>query len=620
MGAMIAEFWAVLDRSQRLRLGGLFAVFVVNALFEFLSLGVVFALAVAVMAPPSTFGPQRWLGFLSKTDLLSSQQGKIWLAVAVVVAFLLKSLAGIVTTWLRTRIIHQQNTIFAERLLRNYLAKDWHFFLRNNPAVLTAQITGTCNEFTSKFINGGAVFLTEACVCLALLAGLACISPVAMLVLGSAMVALIAALHRGLRKWMYFFGDRAWAARMGAARIVEAALQGAKEVKLYRRSDAFCAELSRELEREGRAGALAQTLNESPRQIIEFSALAGFIGFLALEAAAGYSLASIGVLASVFATAGFRLLPAAGRLASAAAGVSNMQPYFDRLRSDLVIPPAAAPADHAEGPLRLTDGVELRSLFYRYPDAPADALAGISVRIPKGSSLGIVGRSGSGKTTLMELLLGVLLPTAGDILIDGRPLDPASCAAWQSQIGYVPQHIFLTDDTVARNIAFGIPAGEIDIDRVREAARLAGIAEFIEEQMPAAYQTEIGTAGMTLSGGQRQRVVIARALYRRPQVLIFDEATSALDQVTENIVNEAIARLQGERTIIIVAHRLSSVRHCEEILVLDRGRLVQSGRFEDLSQRPGTFQMLVHAQAQHVAEPAASAQVFTGQAADMSPS
>jgi ATP-binding cassette, subfamily B, bacterial PglK len=242
--------------------------------------------------------------------------------------------------------------------------------------------------------------------------------------------------------------------------------------------------------------------------------------------------------------------------------------------------------------MEFTQTIELKAVRYRYPQASANALEAISFRIPKGRSVGIVGRSGAGKTTLMELLLGVLAPSEGEILIDDRPLDAATRIAWQSGIGYVPQLIFLSDDTLARNIAFGIPASEIDLDRVREAARLANIAQFIEEETSDGYQTRVGEGGIKLSGGQRQRVVIARALYRRPRVLVFDEATSALDSVTESAVNDAIACLQGKQTILIIAHRLSSVRHCSDILVLDHGRLVQRGSFDALTENAGVFRTM----------------------------
>jgi len=607
---MMAEFWAVLNSRQRYQLGLLLAVFIVNALFEFLSLGVVFALAISVIAPADSFGAQKSIVRLLGPGFMASTQAKAALAGAVVVAFLLKSIAGVLTTWLRARIIHEQNTVFAERLLRSYLAKGWPFFLRNNTAMLTAQITNTCNEFTNRFINGGAVFMTELCVCLALFAGLAFISPMAMLILGAAMVVLIAGLHRSLRRWMYRFGDQDWAARMNAARTVETALHGAKEVILYHRAEAFCDELHEDLEIESRAGAMTLTLNDSPRQVIEFSAVAGFIGFLGVEALVGHSLASVGVLASVFAAAGFRLLPAASRLASAGAAISNMKPYFDQLKADLVLVPRVDKDGAAA--IAFEAAIELKSVRFRYPEAATDALSGLSARIAKGESVGIVGRSGAGKTTLMELLLGVLAPTDGDILIDGRPLGGALLDGWQDLIGYVPQQVYLSDDTIARNIAFGIPKGEIDLERVREAARLAGIADFIETETPDGYQTEVGDEGMTLSGGQRQRVVIARALYRRPQVLVFDEATSALDHVTENIVNEAIARLQGEKTVLIVAHRLSSVRHCANILVLDQGRLVQQGSFNALSRQTGVFRTLIQAMEKEVADTASKAEHAAG--------
>jgi ATP-binding cassette subfamily C protein len=210
----------------------------------------------------------------------------------------------------------------------------------------------------------------------------------------------------------------------------------------------------------------------------------------------------------------------------------------------------------------------MREVSFRYPSTSRPALDGLSLTIAKNASLAVVGPTGSGKSTFVDLLLGLYQPTAGEILIDGRPLTPALVPSWQASIGYVPQDIFLIDDTIARNIAFGVPDNEIDDARLREACAMAQLLDFIEAQLPDGLDTNVGERGVRLSGGQRQRIGLARALYHRPSLLILDEATSALDVATEAKLLEALRSLAGKLTMVVAAHRLSAVENCDQLVNL----------------------------------------------------
>jgi len=229
-----------------------------------------------------------------------------------------------------------------------------------------------------------------------------------------------------------------------------------------------------------------------------------------------------------------------------------------------IIGDALAPAR----PLRWSDAIVLREVGFRYPGASRPALDGLSLTIPKNSSVGVIGPTGSGKSTLVDLLLGLYHPTAGEILIDGRPLTPELVPSWQASIGYVPQDIFLIDDTIARNIAFGLPDNEIDPARLREACAIAQLLDFVEAELPDGFDTNVGERGVRLSGGQRQRIGLARALYHRPSLLILDEATSALDMATEAKLLDALRSLAGKLTMVVAAHRLSAVANCDQLIDL----------------------------------------------------
>jgi len=231
-------------------------------------------------------------------------------------------------------------------------------------------------------------------------------------------------------------------------------------------------------------------------------------------------------------------------------------------------------------PLRWSDAIILREVAFRYPGAPLPTLYGLSLTIPKDTSLGIIGPTGSGKSTLVDLLLGLYQPTAGEILIDDRPLVPALVPSWQASIGYVPQDIFLIDDTIARNIAFGLPDNEIDPARLREACATAQLLDFVEAELPDGFDTNVGERGVRLSGGQRQRIGLARALYHRPSLLILDEATSALDMATEAKLLDALRSLTGKLTMVVAAHRLSAVANCDQLIDLasDIGAVAATAR------------------------------------------
>jgi ATP-binding cassette subfamily B protein len=247
-------------------------------------------------------------------------------------------------------------------------------------------------------------------------------------------------------------------------------------------------------------------------------------------------------------------------------------------------------------PLSFGDAIRFESVCFRYGSDGPWVLDGLSLAIPKGARIGFVGTTGSGKSTTLDLLMGLLEPASGQILVDGAPVNGERRRAWQRTIAHVPQSIYLADTTVAENIAFGVPREAIDPERVRQAARQAQIAEFIESR-PDGYQAFVGERGIRLSGGQRQRIGIARALYKQATVLVFDEATSALDNATEQAVMDAIENLDRELTILIIAHRLSTVQRCDTIIELEHGRVVAQGSYEQLLERSPSFRRMARAAA-----------------------
>jgi ABC-type multidrug transport system fused ATPase/permease subunit len=268
-------------------------------------------------------------------------------------------------------------------------------------------------------------------------------------------------------------------------------------------------------------------------------------------------------------------------------------PVLDAIHRDITETAGSPrPARAGSDVLHLHDLLELVAVDYTYPQADRPVLQGLSLTIPARTTVGIVGGTGAGKTTAVDVMLGLLTPDAGELRVDGVPITSETLRAWQNTIGYVPQQIFLVDDSVAANIAFGIPEGQVDHAAVERAARVANLHDFVMGELAQGYQTFVGERGVRLSGGQRQRIGIARALYHDPDVLILDEATSALDNLTERAVMEAVHNLSHEKTIIMIAHRLSTVKDCETIFLMERGRLVAQGRYDALVAENETFRRM----------------------------
>jgi ABC-type multidrug transport system fused ATPase/permease subunit len=264
---------------------------------------------------------------------------------------------------------------------------------------------------------------------------------------------------------------------------------------------------------------------------------------------------------------------------------------FDRQLQALAQSAPPAPAAQVR-PIAFTRTAALVDVVYTYPGAAAAALIGVNLSIQRNTTVGLVGATGSGKSTAVDVLLGLLQPQRGSLCIDGTPVSGAGLFAWQRLVGYVTQSPHIIDDTIARNIALGVPDAEIKMEDVREAARLANLAEFIETDLPVGYETKVGERGSRLSGGQRQRLCIARALYHDPEVLVFDEATSAVDAQTEDAIIEAIRTLSHRKTIVMISHRLASLKDCDVIHVFEAGKIIDQGTYESLRERSAKFRNL----------------------------
>jgi ABC-type multidrug transport system fused ATPase/permease subunit len=398
------------------------------------------------------------------------------------------------------------------------------------------------------------------------------------LVLGGAYTVIFLVLQRRLKD----IGKQRLAANSARFKAVNELFGGIKDLKLLGRQETYVRAFREASHRNAKLQATASIMGQMPRYLLDTIAFGGILLIAVYMLLRGGDLSTVIPTLGLYAFAGYRLMPSLQQVFQGLASLNFGAAALDNLHSEM----AAASSLSGRGDKRLSrrrpsrlpfnHELVLDRLTFTYPGASKPSLHEVTLTIKANTTIGFIGKTGAGKTTLVDVILGLLQPDAGDIRIDGELLTEDNCRAWQANIGYVPQQIYLADDTVAKNIAFGVPDAEIDMSAVERAAALANIDRFICGEMPKGYQTLVGERGIRLSGGQRQRIGIARALYHNPPVLVFDEATSALDNETEASVMEAVHTLTGRKTILMIAHRTSTLADCDLIVELADGKLIGS--------------------------------------------
>jgi ATP-binding cassette subfamily C protein len=387
---------------------------------------------------------------------------------------------------------------------------------------------------------------------------------------------------RTIRRKLTSLGEDEHRFRKLMMRNASQGLGGLKDLKVLGREAYFVRSFVASAWSYTRAGVYRATIFELPRLFLETIAVMTMLGVAALLIYQKRPMQDIVPVLTLLAIAAVRLMPSTNRIVSAIVGIRYGIPALDAIHKDFQSESQELPSDAIEersGP-QFEHAIEFVDVRFRYANSIRDSLRGVSVRIEKGSAVAVIGASGAGKTTLVDVLLGLLKPTSGSVRVDGRDIHE-NLGHWQRQIGYIPQHVFLADDTIRRNIAFGVADEQIDDERIKTVLESAQLRDFVGT-LPAGVDTEIGERGARLSGGQRQRIGIARALYHDPPILVMDEATSALDHKTESLIVEVLEQLRGGRTMIVIAHRHSTVQHFENVLLIEDGRIKAQGKLREV--------------------------------------
>lgn len=527
------------------------------------------------------------LGFESRQHFL------VFLGASAFVLVLFSGVFRVFAHYKMNRYIQMRRHSIADRLLETYLRQPYVFFLDRNSNDIAKGILSEVDQLVDNVFQPGIRAVAYSVVAAIILLLLFVMDPLLALGVSCSIGGLYFLIYGAVRGLLGRIGrERADDNRKRFTTAGEA-LGGIKAIKLLGQEYAYLSRFRVASARLSRHLATNGTLEQAPKFLIEVVAIGGVLALAVVLMVTRGNIGEILPVLGLYAFAGYKLLPAAQNIYNGVAELRFGAAAVDGVHRDLYQRAALAEI-HRDPPARLTpqEGIRLEDVGFTYPNASKPALKGINLEVPLESTIGLVGATGVGKTTLVDIILGLLRPTEGCLTVDGTPITEDNLRAWQQGLGYVPQEIFLSDATVAQNIAFGVPAEHIDREAVESAAHMAQVHEFITHELPHGYETEVGDRGVRLSGGQRQRIGISRAVYHDPEVLVFDEATSALDNITERAVMEAINNLRRHKTIILIAQRLSTVEQCDQIYLLENGRVGGSGTYQELLQKNRSFQAM----------------------------
>lgn len=585
------QILSLLSRRERLQAGLLLLAMILQAGVELVGVASI-APFMSIVADPSVIHRNEilsrlysWGGFTSDTGFLTA------IGLAAIVTLALSNGVSALTQWATLRFVWGTHHRLANRLLRGYLAQSYSFFVQRNTASLHKNVLAEVQTAVSGVLMPVLTAIARSLVTLTIVGLLVAIDPTLALIVVMALGGAYGAIYFAIRRKQARLGRIRVNANQERYKVTGEAFGGIKDVKVLQRESAFAARFDPPSLRFSRAMASNGAIAVLPRYLLETIAFGGILLIVVYYLRAGQGVAQILPKLSLYAFAAYRLMPALQQLFGAFASIRFNRAALDDLSTDLESIGSSWLREAPVAELPLLEAIHFEDVRFRYPSASEWALRGTSLTIPRNHTIGLVGTSGAGKTTLVDLLLGLYEPQQGRIRIDDVVLDSATIPAWRRQIGYVPQNIFLSDDSIAANIAFGMAAKAIDLTLVERAARIAHLHEFIGT-LPEGYETVVGERGVRLSGGQRQRIGIARALYHDPAVLVMDEATSALDGATEDGVMQAIGDLTGQKTIVLIAHRLSTVEDCDCIFLLEDGVVKDHGTYRQLIAESHSFRVM----------------------------
>jgi ABC-type multidrug transport system fused ATPase/permease subunit len=549
---------------------------------------------ISIITNPSIIHSNTYLAALNGFFKFSSDNEFIvFFGAAVIVVLILSNLCLSGVNLLINYYSGKRRHSFSMRLFERYIRQQYVFFLNTNSAVLLRNMENV-NTFAADILINLLNLISAIIISFCIIVLLIVINPLLALIISSFLGVSYLGIFHVIKNILTRKGAEKHRINILRYKYLNEAFGGIKDIKILCKERTFL-DLYREPSLKYSINdAIGNSINDLPRYIIETLAIGGMILVIILMVRSGSRLEQFLPMLTVYAFGAYRLLPLLQKIFRAFTTIRYHYSIVENLDKDFNFLPEGDTLvnDDALPRLEFASSIALNNITFTYPDSKKIIIDNVSLKIEHNTSIAFAGSTGCGKTTLADIILCLLVPQKGGILIDNTKIDESNRHNWQKNLGYVPQSIYLTDDTIRNNIAFGVHPEKIDDDAVKKAAKLANIDDFISRELPEKYDTVIGEQGIRLSGGQRQRIGIARAVYHDPSVLIFDEATSALDSLTENAIMDAIHSMSHKKTIIIIAHRITTIKDCDRIYLMDRGTITDSGNFKDLYERNPVFRKM----------------------------
>ena len=588
----LRQVWAMLPARLRARWMALIPLNVLAAGAEALGASLVFGFIAVVSSADGVQSLPVLASWLPQINVGDTSSVLLSLGSGLIAFYLVRAILLAAVAYAHEGLLQRSTEDLTKRMLWRYLHAPYAFHLSHNSSVLIQRLGESVPAGIGLVLSSAAHMTGEMLVGLGLVVILALASPVATLVALGLTVALLLVSSAASKSAFLRWGERRQQLDEELLIELRQSLGALREIRLAGREAFFHQSVTSRRDALGRAAHHQAALTSWLRLGVETAFFVAMVAVVTLASLRFGSGADVIATVGLFAYATFRLVPTANRVVLHLGSIRSGHAYVADLHADFVTLPAVPPPLPATEVERLAfvECIGIERVSYTYAGADHPAVSDVDLRIARGASIGIVGRTGAGKTTLVALLLGLLEPSSGRIVVDGQDVT-ASAAGWRALLGYVPQEVYLVDDTLRRNVAFGYADEEVDERRLQQAVARSRLDEFVGG-LPQGLDSVVGEAGVRLSGGQRQRVAIARALYREPEVLVFDEAMSALDLSTEQEIARAIDALRGQITLIVVTHRLSSVRGCDRILVMDQGRIAAVGAYDELLRDHPPFRAL----------------------------
>lgn len=592
---MFIKIWSLLNKSQRS--GAFFLLFfmLIFALAEVIGIGAVLVFLNLVTNPSLIEKHEYWFWVFSELGFQDKNSFIVFVGFLTIIFIILRNILGFSELWIRQLYIAKLLHFYKTELLDKYLNRSIEFFYQNNSSVLNRNVIQEVPRMISgsiiEFINIFGNLIVTVIILIFMLAN-------------ELQLTLISTAIIGTGYGIIYFSTRKWIEKLGKSRQTAAELMfisanesfsGYKEAKLFCREDYFIERFRTKSWGHFDALIKARLIDGLPRYLMEIVIFGGVVMLaLYLVVYRQDGAAEILGILSLFGLSIIRVLPRIDGMVKGFMKIKFDKAAFDIIHDGLKERKAWGSSVYPLQYVPFKQAIELKNISYQYDGTDNFAVKNCTLRIEKNETVAFVGPTGSGKSTLIDIIIGLLEPKMGELVIDSEIMTDERIRGWRENIGYVPQSIFLLDDTITKNIAFALNENQVNKTLVESAAKIAHIHDFIVTETIDGYDTEVGERGVRFSGGQRQRIGIARALYNRPDVLVLDEATSALDNTTEAIINESIKELSGSKTILLIAHRLSTVRHCDRIYYMENGQVVDCGSYDDLIDSNNSFRAMVN--------------------------